>query len=202
MAEMIRAWHFLRDDMRSGSGAEPAWTEGEERTITGRLKLCDRGYHSSPTPWDALQYAPGSMLCLVEISEPVKRDKDKAVSRTRRLVRAINIERELRLFACDCAESAVEIVRTRGAKPDPRSLAAIATARRFANGEASVEELDAAATSAAEAARAAAEDARAAWAAWAAAEAASAARAARAAAEAAKAQFNEMAEALFERTSA
>src|SRR3990167_2127229 len=198
MAEMIRAWHFLRDDMRSGSGAEPAWTEGEERTITGRLKLCDRGYHSSPTPWDALQYAPGSMLCLVEISEPVKRDKDKAVSRTRRLVRAINIERELRLFACDCAESAVEIVRTRGAKPDPRSLAAIATARRFANGGASVEELDAAAPSAAEAARAAAEAAWAAWAAWAAAEAASAARAARAAAEAAKAQFNEMAEALYQ----
>lgn len=46
------------------------------------------------------------------------------------------LERTLRIFACDCAESA---------KPtDPRSLAAIAVARRYADGLATADELRAA----------------------------------------------------------
>ena len=49
-------------------------------------------------------------------------------------------ERTLRLFACDCAERAVSRIK----KPDARSLAAIEVARRFANGEATADELDAA----------------------------------------------------------
>ena len=50
------------------------------------------------------------------------------------------LDRPLRIFACDCAEAA---------KPaDPRSLAAIAVARRYADGLATVEELRAAYVSA------------------------------------------------------
>ncbi len=58
------------------------------------------------------------------------------------------LERILRIFACDCAEAA---------KPtDPRSLAAIAIARRFADGLATAGELRAAYASACAAARASA----------------------------------------------
>ena len=189
----MRCYHFLKADMTAGSGNEPAWTVGETRTHNGPVKLCESDYHASATELDALQYAPRSdapMLCEVEV-EPVERDDEsspgqKMVSATRTLLSARNVERELRLFACDCAERALRREREAGHEPDPRSWNAITVARRFAAGEATAEELaaadaaaraDAAAWAAAWAAAAAraAADAAAWAAAWAAADAAAAA---------------------------
>ena len=68
-----------------------------------------------------------------------------------------------RLFACDCADRAL----LRVANPDPRSVAAVAVARRHAAGDATDEELEAARWAARVAAwEAAREVAWAAWAAW------------------------------------
>lgn len=47
-------------------------------------------------------------------------------------------EREARLFACDCAEAVVHLA------DDPRSVAAIEVARRYAYGQATTDELSAA----------------------------------------------------------
>jgi hypothetical protein len=123
----VKAWHWLKDDMHSGSGRERAWVEGEERThFSKTLLICERGYHSSPTPWDGLSYAQGNVLCLVEISEPEAQQDDKYVSRTRKLIKAINVEHELRAFACDVAEEALTKEREAGREPDARSWNAIA----------------------------------------------------------------------------
>jgi hypothetical protein len=144
----MRAYHWLRDDMTSGGGNEPPWTVGETRTIEGDLALCERGYHWSPTLWDGLCYAPGSMACLVEVSDPVATDdtpnQRKGISRSRTLLAAVNVERELRLFACDCAERVLLHEREQGRKPGQRSWQAIAVSRRFAVGEANAEQLTAA----------------------------------------------------------
>ena len=93
-------------------------------------------------------------------------------------------DREIRLFTVDCARQVQHLMT------DPRSLAALDVAERFAEGLATSEELDAARDAALAAARDAARDA--AWvaadaadAAWAAADAADAARAAADAADAA-----------------
>jgi hypothetical protein len=165
----IKAFHFLRSDMAAGHGTEPPWTVGETRTWEGPIKLCESGYHSAPSRYDALQYAPGPVACVVDVSEPVERDDTKYVSRTRTLVAAHNVERELRLFACDCAERALQREREMGLGPDKRSWEAIAVSRRYANGEATDEELAVARVAAREAAREAAWEAagNAAWdAAW------------------------------------
>ena len=80
----------------------------------------------------------------------------------------------LRLFACREAELALNRVKRRGGKVDPRSREAIRVARRYARGQATDEELaaaEAAATAAAAGATWAAWAAWAAEAAWAAAEA-------------------------------
>ncbi len=84
----------------------------------------------------------------------------------------------LRRFACDCAERALRRERRAGRKPDERSWEAVRVSRRFADGNATVEELAAARDAARDAwdaaraaARAAAWDAARA-AAWAAARAA------------------------------
>jgi len=68
-------------------------------------------------------------------------------------------ERIARLFACDCAERALLREREKGREPAPASWAAIEVARRFAAGEAPLDELVAARDAARDAARAAARDA-------------------------------------------
>ena len=108
------AYHFLKEDMTSSEGHEPPWQTGEERTIEGKITICERGYHSSPNWYDALRYAPGTVACIVEVSNPVAKDRDKQVSHTRKLVAAVNVERELQVYACDCAEKALKRERKAG----------------------------------------------------------------------------------------
>ena len=64
-------------------------------------------------------------------------------------LRAARCDRESRLFACDCAQSVAHL------NPDPRVQASIDTARRFADRNATREELAAAGAAARAAARAA-----------------------------------------------
>ena len=78
---------------------------------------------------------------MVEVSEPEQRDTTKQVSRTRKLLRAVNVATELRLFACDCSERALLREREQGREPDERRWRAIETSRAFARGEATIEEL-------------------------------------------------------------
>lgn len=151
------AYHFLKDDMTAGNGTEAAWQVGEERTIAEpeRIVICGYGYHSSSSLWDALKYAPGSIATVVEIGEPVASEPDKYVSASRKLLVAVNIEQELRQFAIDCAERALNRERDKGREPDSRSWAAIEAAKAYLRGEITPAELAAAR----DAARAAACDA-------------------------------------------
>ena len=157
---MIKAFHFLKEDFTSRSGDEAPWSVGETRTIAdpSKIVLCEYGYHSSPSLWDALNYAPGPMACLVEISKPLFTDDDanrrKAVSAKRKLIKAVNIDRELRLFACDCANHVLYIFE-RQRPNDKRPREAIEVARRFADGKATKKELAAAGAAARAAAGAA-----------------------------------------------
>ncbi len=140
------AWHWLKADFTAGSGTEPAWAIGEERVIKGsrKLVLCERGYHSSPTPFGGLEYAPGPLLCRVEIEGIAGGDETKNVSRIRKLLDVRNVEKELRLFAADCAERALLREREHGREPDRRSWSPIEAARSFVNGLITPEELAAA----------------------------------------------------------
>ena len=150
----MRAYHFLREDMTAASGNEPPWKVGEERTVKGDLVMCEHGYHSSPSWLDSLQYAPGPIACIVEIPKRgTKHDTDKQVSRKRKLIAAVDATTVLRLFACDCAERALTAEREAGREPDKRSWTAIEVARRFAEGNATLEELSAARSAAWMAAR-------------------------------------------------
>ena len=153
----MKAYHFLKDNMCGGYGNEPAWKEGEERTVEGKLEMCEWGYHASPSWYDALGYARGNMACIVELSGEIIKDTDKYVARTRKLIKVVNAERALRTWGCDCAERALKKAKV----TDERIWNAITVARLYNEGKATKEELAARA-----AARAAAWEA--AWAAWAA----------------------------------
>ncbi len=157
-------YHFLTSDMRAGHSDEPPWTVGETRSIDVEPVLCEQGYHASPTLRDALRYAPGPIACIVVLGGCVVSDEDKSVATRRTLLSAVNVERELRIFACDCAEHVLHIYEEQY-PGDKRPRHAIEVARRFISGKATDAELTAARAAAYAAARAAAyAAARAAWA--------------------------------------
>jgi len=172
----MKGYHFLKDNMCGGYGNELAWKIGEEREVEGELKMCQWGYHASPSFYDALSYAKGNMACIVELSGEIIKDTDKYVARTRKLIKAVNAEKVLRTWGCDCAERALKKAKVK----DERSWNAIKVARLYNEGKATHHAArDAAWDAAWAAARAAARDAAwdaardAAWdAAWAAARAA------------------------------
>ena len=125
---------------------------------------CVRGYHVFERK-DILQWV-NTTLYEAEVRGKTIDHEDKIVAESCRLTRPIPgcCERTLRLFACRVAEDVLPIFEQ--AYPDDyRPRAAIETARRYANGEATPEELAAARAAAGAAAGAAWAAAGAAWAA-------------------------------------
>jgi len=171
------AYWFCQGDETTGyyspNKPDEKWRVGQKRSLRGKIVPCLHGYHGSPTLWDALTYAPGSVACKVELSGTViehGNPVDKYAGRTKTLLAAVNIDRDLRLYAADCAEHVLWIYE-RDYPGDDRLRKVIETARDVAEGRVGAAR-DAAwvARDAAGAAWAAeaAEAAGAAWAAWAA----------------------------------
>ena len=165
----MKAYHFCAMDsegqalLRDGSVVEP----GAGEKFEGPVVICESGLHASKHVFDALRYAPGAMLRLVECSDVVEEQDDKFVCRSRVELARVDASRLLREFACDCAERVLPIFEVKW-PDDKRPRQAIEVARRYARDEATEEELAAAWDAAWDAARAAA--GAAAWdAAWAAA---------------------------------
>ena len=174
---MIRAYHFVGDKLRDKRQVPP---DGEWLVHDGPVKMRESGLHASRHPFDALTYAPGPILCLVDCDGIDAEENDKLVCRRRRIVAKFDATTMLRAFARQCALDVInlwnapQVVRDYLTTGDESLRAAARDAAR-----------DAAWAAARDAAWAAARDA--AWAAaWAAAKdtarAAGAARAARAAA--------------------
>ena len=148
-------WHFLSDPTQLSNDGGPLLPVVElPKGI--HPELCSTGFHASRRPLDALSFAPGPWLCRVRLEGEVILEDDKAVGSRRVLLAGpVDLTRELRLFACGCAERVLPIFE-RERPGDARPRAAIETARRYANGEATREETAAAGDAAWDAARAAA----------------------------------------------
>ena len=95
-ARTIRAYHFVGETLRDG---RPIPKTGEWLVHKGELEMCESGLHASRHPLDALKYAPGDTLCLVEMSGKILEQKDKLVAEKRRIIKRFNAEKMLRLFA-------------------------------------------------------------------------------------------------------
>jgi hypothetical protein len=164
--------------------ADGTWTPGDWMPRIENIKLCERGYHGCEFA-DVLKWAAAKLYVMETRGEVVVGD-NKIVTQEARLLSEVEAwnDRVLRLFACDCAERALPLFE-QNHPDDKRPRLCIETARRFANGQATREELaaawaaaGAAAEAAAWAAAGAAAEAAAGSAAWAAWAAGSAARAA------------------------
>ena len=159
------AWHFLHKGglLRDGHSPPP---DGEWLEYDGPIMPCKSGLHASEHPFDALTYAPGAILCRVELEGELQshgEPTDKWVGRRRKIVWRHDATPLLREFARWCASQvlhlwyAPQVVKDYLATGD-KSLrdAAWAAARDAASAAA----MDAASAAAWAAARAAAWDAQ------------------------------------------
>jgi len=104
---MIRAYHFIGATLRDGSPVPP---DGEWLEYTGKCVMCESGLHASRHPFDALQYAPGNILCLVECDGIADEQLDKIVCSRRRIVAHFNATDLLRSFARQCASDVLHLL--------------------------------------------------------------------------------------------
>ena len=77
------AFHFVGDTLRDGSPIPP---DGKWLTFKGKCVMCESGLHASRNPFDALQYAPGNTLCLVEVDGIEAEEDEKLVCRRRKII--------------------------------------------------------------------------------------------------------------------
>ena len=135
---------------------DDGWEPGEWMpAIEGELVPCDNGYHLA-RPGDLIRWL-GPTIYEAEYRGEIVESDHKVVVRECRLLRRVETwtERTARLFAVWCAREALKL----DVNPDPRSVKACNVAERFANGEATQKELDAARSAARSAAESAAESA-------------------------------------------
>ena len=92
----MKAWHFVGKSLRDGSRVPK---DGEKLVFKGEPILCVHGYHASISPWDALQYAPGNILCRVECGGKIIKDSDKLVCTERTIIKRMDVTGMLRYFA-------------------------------------------------------------------------------------------------------
>ena len=102
----IRAYHFVGDKLRDGRPVPPV---GEWLVHDGPMVMCKSGLHASRHPFDALTYAPGPILCLVDCDEIAAEDADKLVCRRRRIVARFDATTILRAFARRCALEVIHL---------------------------------------------------------------------------------------------
>ena len=179
----MKAWHFTADKLRDG---RPLPRNGRWLKHDGPVEICKSGLHASREPFDALQYAPGARLHLVELADVVDQQSDKVVARKRKIIASIDATELLRYFArmqaVSCLDAwtanSLDAVLDYLMTGDPELRSAAWSAARSAARSAAESAAESAARSAA---RSAAENA-----AWSAAESA----AGSAAESAARAEFN------------
>ena len=125
-------------------GGSGQWPEpGKWRDVSGPLVPCENGLHVC-TISQCLEWAAPEMW-LVEVGVECIEHGDKTVTRRVRLIERVETwnDRNLRLFAADCAERVLPIYE-RHYPDDGRPRNAIAIARRYAVGDATDDELTAA----------------------------------------------------------
>jgi hypothetical protein len=161
-----KLYKFLRPDGRTpqGYGQWPL-PQGDQPgewlpKLTGKLIACQHAYHVMRIR-DLMEWATDDVqLYVVETRYKTTDDSNKVLARQARALYRVEAwnERNLRHFACDCAERVLPLFE-QGYPNDTRPRVAITTARRFADGLATSKELAAARAAAGDAAGDAARDA-------------------------------------------
>jgi hypothetical protein len=129
-------FHFTNDKtLRDGSPIPPI---GEWLIFPGKPVICQKGFHASQHPMDALKYAPGFKLHLVELMDIETEQEDKVVAKGRKIIATIDSKPVIlscaRKFASDVLHlwDAPEVVKKYLKTGDPTLANVAANAAAFA----------------------------------------------------------------------
>jgi hypothetical protein len=148
-------WHFLSEDGFTRYEPRVKVETGQTLKHDGPLMLCESGLHASVRAIDALQYAPGPIICRVRLGGEIQQERDKCVARERTVLWMYDATPILHEMACLSAETALLIADVE----DERCWQAIEAKRAWLRGEIDAAQMAAARAAAWAAARAAAWDA-------------------------------------------
>ena len=101
---MKRYYHFVGKTLRDGS---PIPADGEWLSVKGKLKMCSFGLHASAHVAEAVRYAPGTTLCLVELDGEILEQNDKVCARKRKIIARFDATELLR---ADARASALSVI--------------------------------------------------------------------------------------------
>ena len=141
MSERMRGYHFVREDRTLCDGQKLRVGKVYRLPPGAQPALRKHGYHASADVLDALGYAPGPILCRVELRGAIVHGSNKAVATKCKVLSARDVTRELHEFAVWCAERALKGERKAGRELDPRSWAALKVRRAWLDGRATDAEL-------------------------------------------------------------
>lgn len=100
------AYHFVGKSLRDGT---PVPANGVLLKHSGKLQLCNSGFHASYKVWQALNYAPGNTLCRVHCGGDLIEREDKLVCTERTIIARIDAEALLFDFARSCARDVLHL---------------------------------------------------------------------------------------------
>jgi hypothetical protein len=100
------AYHFVDRTLRNG---KPIPSDGVWLKETLPLNMCRHGLHASRHVADAIQYAPGAVLCLVELGGTIIEQHDKVVAQRRRILARFDATELLRADARTSALSVIHL---------------------------------------------------------------------------------------------
>jgi hypothetical protein len=111
---MTTAWHFLPADRclrwpLPGETKRRLIEPGSVVEFVGQLDMCAAGLHASVNLWDALEYAPGPVVCRVECGGAIIEGNDKLVCTQRRVLWMVDAEMALRDHARWCARRVMRL---------------------------------------------------------------------------------------------
>ena len=107
----MKAFYFAAGDKKLRYGDGRKIRVGSTHTVEGDIKLCESGLHGSERLIDALRYAPGCQLYLVELSGDVDAGDDKIAASSRKYLAHLNAEKLLREFARKAALINIEKIK-------------------------------------------------------------------------------------------
>ena len=140
-AETIEAWHWLRSDSCLNYPPHTKVEVGQTLKLDGAEPvLCEQGLHASLRALDALNYAPGEIVCRVRLGGVIVHGGDKCVASERTVLWMADATNVLHEITCQYAEEALRIAKV----DDLRCAAAIDAKRKWLRGEITDAELDAA----------------------------------------------------------
>jgi hypothetical protein len=108
---LMKAFYFATKNRKLRYGDNRPIVVGETHTVDCKPIPCEQGLHASKRLIDALRYAPGTVLYLVELSGEIVETDDKACATERKYLAEFDLSDVLFKFSCACALINIELIK-------------------------------------------------------------------------------------------